>query len=290
MDKPEEEQVAEALDALEQQVESLKGKGVGGLLGGMVLGRARRTTRRPRFTAAFRRLGLGLLIVVLSVATCSWGVDPSTLTEAWGPRVPASTEDAARALTRGAAVLQTAPQTGSVRFTLTEAEATSALSIGLMLPELMRAADAIPQEEIQRAPDLEALRERIWAEADRQREAWAEQSGWFERVLVKVDPKIRTGDIQVRFEGSGEVVVAGYVQAWAFRLPGLFVVAPHASDGVLELDFVSGRLGRLPLPEFAFDWMAGMAVRAILLGRDYAEISEISVADGSFTFAARVAD
>ena len=131
---------------------------------------------------------------------------------------------------------------------------------------------------------------RVWEEAEAQRREIAARSGWTQRLLLKLDPRIRTGDIQVRFEESGEVVAAGYVQAWRFRLPGLFVVAPSATGGRLTLDFVSGRLGRLPLPEFAFDWVGGMLARGIMLGQGYAEISELSVADGKLTFAARVTD
>ena len=82
--------------------------------------------------------------------------------------------------------------------------------------------------------------------------------------------------------------MAGYVQAWRFRLPGLFVFAPSAGQGTLDLDFVSGRLGRLGLPAFVFDWAGGMVARGILLGQGYAQISEISVNDGALTFAANV--
>lgn len=294
---PEEQATPEqAAEALSQAVEtvrehrgSLKGAGLAGILGGMVLGRARRTIRRPRLgRRRLRRLGFGLLIVVLSVATCSFGVDPSTLTASYGDPVPSSAEAATRVLTRGAQVLQRAPDAGAVRLTLTESEATSALSLGMMLPELMMAANRIPPEEIQQARDLEALRERIWREADAQLAEIAGRSSVRQRILMKLDPRIRTGDVQVRFEESGEVVVAGFVQAWRFRLPGLFVVAPRAQGGEMDLDFVSGRLGRMPLPELAFDWMGGLVASAILLGQDYAEVSEISVGDGTLTFEGRL--
>lgn len=263
--------------------------GLGAFLGGLLFRRARRSVTRPRIgRRMLRRLGWGVLIVVLSIATCSFGVDTAGLTAAYGDPVPATSEDAARVLTRGAEALRRAPDSGSLRLTLTEAEATSALNLGLMLPELMQAADRISQEEIQQASDLEALRDRVRREADAQRAELAARLSLPQRVLLKLDPKIRTGDVQVRFEGSGEVVVAGYVQAWSFKLPGLFVVAPRASDGELSLDFVSGRLGRLPLPEFAFDALGRLAASAILLGRDQAQVSEITVGDGTLTFEGRL--
>jgi hypothetical protein len=285
------EALGEALERLEEHTGKITGAGIAAVLGGMLAGRARRTLRRLRpSTRYLRRFGFGLLIVALSVTTCSYGVDPVALTAPYGDPVPASTADAARVLTRGVDVLRAAPGEGSVRFTMTESEATSALSIGLMMSDLMQVAGRVPEEEIQQASDLEALRERIWQEAELQRQQVAERSGLFQRLLFKLDPRIRTGNIQVRFEGSGEVVVAGYVQAWRFRQPGIVVVKPSAQGGELDLDFVSGRLGRLPVPEFLFDWFGQMAARAVLLGQRYAEVSEISVGDGTFTFAARVTD
>jgi len=265
------------------------GAGLGAFLGGLLFRRVRRAARRPGIgRRMLRRLGWGVLIVVLSIATCSFGVDTAGLTAAYGDPVPASSEDAARVLTRGVDALARAPETGSLRLTLTESEATSALNLGLMLPELMRAADRITQEEIQQAPDLEALRDRVWSEVDAQRAELAAHAGFVQRALMRLDPELHTGDVQVRFEGSGEVVVAGYVQAWRFKLPGLFVVAPRASDGELDLDFVSGRLGRLPLPEFAFDAFGKLVASAILLGRDRAQVSEITVGDGTLTFEGRL--
>jgi len=268
---------------------AIGGAGVGGFLGGLLLGRARRSARRAGFTRRLlRRFGWGIAIVVLSFATCSYGVDTANLTAAYGDPVPATSDDAARVLTRGAETIRRAPDSRSLRLTLTQSEATSALNLGLMLPELMRAADRITQDEIQQAPDLEALRDRVWQEVDAQRAELAGRLGLAQRILMRLDPQIRTGDVQVRFEGSGEVVVAGYVQAWKVKLPGLFVVAPHASDGELSLDFVSGRLGRLPLPEFAFDALGRAMASAILLGRDRAQVTEITVGDGTLTFEGRL--
>ena len=287
----------EARQAIDQAMEqaraqvgpALAGISVAGILGGMVRRRFRRALGgRRRRRRILRRFGFGLLIVVSSVATCSFGVDPSTLTAAYGDPVPASRDDAARVLTRGVEAVQRAPDAGAVRITMTEEEATSALSLGMMLPELIRASERIPPEELEAVDDLDALRERVQAEADAQRAEMAQNLGFLERLLVKLDPTIRTGDVQVRFEESGEVVVAGYVQAWRFRQPGIFVVAPRAEGGELTLDFVSGKLGRVPLPEVAFDWVGGMVASAILLGRDHAEVSEISVGDGTFTFEGRI--
>lgn len=291
------EEAADALGEAARQIRSrrraLAGLGVGsvlaGVAGGFVRGRVRGALGgRRRRRRLLRRFGFGLIIVVLSVTTCSFGVDPSTLTASWGDPVPATTEDAARVMTRGAEAVRSAAGSGAVRLVLTEAEATSALSLGMMLPDLMWASERIPREEILEARDLEALRERIREEADARREELAEELGFLQRMLVKADPRIRTGDVQVRFEETGEVVLAGYVQAWRFRQPGLLVLAPRASGGELELDFVSGRLGRVPLPELVFDWLGRGIASAILLGREHAEVSELSVGDGTLTFVGRL--
>lgn len=288
------DQAREAVDQAMEQARRHVGPALAGLsVGGIMAGMARRRFRRAmggrrRRRKLLRRFGFGLLIVVSSVATCSFGVDPSTLTASYGDPVPASRDDAARVITRSVEALQRSPDAGAVRITMTEEEATSALSVGMLLPELMLVSERIPRDEIQQIEDLDALRERIWQEAEAQRDEIAEELGFTQRLILKLDPKLRTGDVQVRFEETGEVVVAGYLQAWRFRQPGIFVVAPSARDGELTFDFVAGKLGRLPLPELAFDWMGGVVASAILLGREHAEISEITVGDGMFTFEGRL--
>ncbi len=226
---------------------------------------------------------------MLSLATCSYGVDSSTLTAAWGTPIDATSGDAARVLTRGIEILRRSSETGVVRISITEAEATSALSIGLLVGDITQVVGRIPAHEIQAVSDLDALRELIWSEAERQRAELAQRSGWWARALSTLDPKIRTGDVQVRFERTGEIVAAGYVQAWRFRLPGLLVAAPAASEGTMTLDFVSGRLGRMPLPEPVFDWLGRAIAGGVLLGDEYVQVTEISVADGSMTLSARLA-
>ncbi|MDX1647527.1 MAG: hypothetical protein R3304_10320 [Longimicrobiales bacterium] len=288
--EPAKEAIDDALRRAEDQIRpALAGISIGGLVGAFIRARARRALGgRRRRRRLFRRFGFGVLIVATSLMTCSFGVDTASLTASYGDPVPATRQDAARVMTRGLEAIQGAPEAGVVRLTMTEEEATSALGLGLMLPELMMASERIPREEIAQAEDLDALRQRVWEEADRQRTEMAESLGLTQRLIMKLDPRIRTGDVQVRFEPSGEVVVAGYVQAWSFRQPGVFVVAPAAQGGELSVDFVSGRLGRVPLPEFAFDWLGDLVVSALLLGREHAHVSEISVGDGTLTLEGRL--
>ena len=58
-------------------------------------------------------------------------------------------------------------------------------------------------------------------------------------------------------------------------------------EGVGNPHFLSGQLGRLPLPEFAFDFVGGLVARTILMGQGVAEITELSVGDGTLSFAGR---
>lgn len=261
-------------------------RSIGSVLFGATFGRLFRSG--PAGTRRLRALALGVVIASLSLVTCSWGVDPASLTAAYGPPVPASTAAAERLLTRSATAVRGLADTRTLRLSISELEATSALSLGMMMPELIRATQRMSPEELRGASDLEDLRERLRREEAVAREAELHNQSFARRLLARLDPQIRTGDVQVRFEASGQIVVAGYVQAWRFRQPAMFVVAPHARSGELSMDFVEGRLGRLPAPEFAFDLLGDLLSSLILLGQDYAEISELTVGDGTLRFVGRL--
>jgi hypothetical protein len=260
--------------------------GLGAVILGGVLGRFLRVPRR--MSGRLRVLGFGLLIAVLSVTTCSFGVDPASLTESYGDPIPTSADAAIRFMEKGGSALESFSNDKEVRLTVTQSEATSALDLGMMLPNLMLELDRIPQDEVRHATDLDALRERIWRDEQARRDSLLATLPRPARLIAKLDPRIRTGDVQIRFQDSGQVVVAGVVQAWRFRQPAMFVVAPRASAGELELRFVEGRLGRLPAPAFIFNALGKAIARGVLLGQNYAEISELSVHEGSLTFAGRV--
>lgn len=280
---PEEQQQID--EAMTRARTALSGVSRIGLVGMALRGIFRSVFRMPRIG---RRkvvvLGIGLLIVVSSIVTCSAGVNLMTLTAEYGEPIPATIEAAQRFAQRAARAVQNASTSRRFRITIAEAEATSALSLGLMIPELMAALDSLPPEALQQARSIEDLRETL-----RRREETARQSRTFrERVAGLLDPRLRTGDVQVRFTGAGEIVVAGYVQAWRFKQPALVVFAPRARSGTMELDFVKGRLGRLPAPSWAFDHLGRLAASLILQGRSYAEISNLTVDQGRLTFEARV--
>jgi hypothetical protein len=256
-----------------------------GLLGLIFRGVFRSVFRRPRFlTRKVVFFVIGLLVVVVSVATWSASVDLASLTAEYGEPARPTKDAARRFLERAATAMRSAPANRRFRITVSEVEATSALSLGLMMPELMRAMETVPPEQIQQADDIEGLRAMLREHAAVERETRT----FRQRVAAVFDPRLRTGDVQVRFTGNGEIVVAGYVQAWRWQQPALVVFSPRARSGELELDFVKGRLGRLPAPAFAFDLLGRLASSLILQGQDYAEISNLTVEEGRLTFEASV--
>lgn len=285
----------EAAEAMRRALEALRSRpGATGRLGiGALLWAAfrRRFFRLPRVRLRarhLRRLGIGLLVVVLSVASCSAGVDTEALTARWGPPVPATTDAARRLMERTARSIQAAAASRSISLTVSEAEATSVLSLGLMMPDLMRAAERIPRSEMEGITDLGELRARIQQELRAATPKAEGLPGTGRRIARALDPGLHAGDVQVRFEENGHMVVAGYLQAWRFRQPALFVLAPRASSGRLELDFVEGKLGRAPLPESLFDLLGSTVASTVLMGQEYAEVSRLSVGDGTLHIEGRL--
>lgn len=284
-DRLDPEQQEQVDQALAQARAALGGVTRAGCLGMIFRGFLRSLIPRWRFRG--RKLAyflIGLLIAALSVVTCSAGVDLTSMTAEYGEPVPATREAARRFLERSGTALQSASASGRFHLTVSEAEATSALSLGLAIPELMRAMNTVPAEEVQGIDDIAEIRRML-----REREARERGPRTFrQRIAELLDPHLRTGDVQVRFTGNGQIVIAGYVQAWRWQQPALVVFAPRARSGELQLDFVKGRLGRLPAPAWAFDQLGRLVASLILLGRDHAEISEITVEEGRLTFEASV--
>jgi len=257
-----------------------------GAVAWLLRGTGRRLFRGVREGVRSARLIFyGLIVVALSVVTCSYGVDPAGLTREYGEPIPATKAAATDFLERAEAALLAAPDRRAIRITLTQEEATSVLSLGLMLPEVMRAMESVPQERMREAPSVAEMRAVIRSH----RSAVEAEGGWIGRALGALDPDLRTGDTQVRFTADGEVVMGGYVQAWSFKLPALLVVRPRASSGELVLDFVQGRLGRLPAPEWIFDRLGDGIAALVLMGREHAEVSEITVRPGRLVLEGRLA-
>ena len=237
--------------------------------------------RLPRLRfGCLSALLLGLAAIVLGLIRCSGGESLDTLMAEYGPPVPVSEAAAQRLVTKVARAVETGASTRRVELTITEREATSALALGAEISEALQVLPTMTPEEVARARERGTLRDILTGEPppDRQR-------GLMARIRSALRPRIGLREPQVRFLDNGQIVVAGYLRAWRWRLPALLIVAPRAQHGELELDFVKGRLGRVPAPEWVFDRVGTMLSSLILMGQDYAEITTLRVGEGRLLFA-----
>jgi hypothetical protein len=202
-----------------------------------------------------------------------------------GPPPTVSTQAAASFLKKVLAVSQGAVASHQVRFTITDAEVTSALNLG---DQISRAAEGLPggltaQEGLQTLTenqDLGDLGDLLARFQD-----GADDTGLDLRRL-----RPRLIEPLVYFKGDGRMIVRGEGVFMSWRLPLRVVVAPRAAGQTLELDFIEGQVGTVGLPELLFDPLGKLLAHVLLAGREYAEIQEITVADGAFTFAGRLED
>lgn len=225
------------------------------------------------------------LALALAAGACFIpGVGNATLPDD-GPPVPvtqASAESFAEKLTAGA------DGSGMIQVTISQQEATSAVAIVTRMFALSEDNPAVQErgglpdeipldqlaEGLEVTPEIRGLLERF-------------QSQDGEPLSVPV-VEIKLEQPQVYFKGDGRMILRGYGVLGSWRLPLRVVTKPRASQGAIQLDFVDGQVGRLPLPEFLFDPLGRMISRALLAGRDYAEISELTVGAGTLTFRGRV--
>ncbi len=102
-------------------------------------------------------------------------------------------------------------------------------------------------------------------------------------------PRLSLGlrDPQVYFKANGDVIARGDLTLLRWKLPIRVVVAPYASDGEMSLDFVEGQIGSIQLPAFLFDLLGKGLVKALTIGQEYAQITQIQVSAGTLTLSGR---
>jgi len=177
-------------------------------------------------------------------------------------------------------------ETGRFSLTVTQEEVTSFLQIGSVLAEQLQTV-----KNLENLEDLADLSDLSGIEGIEELERW-------QRILRRREglPRIRLSNLnlrltieepEVRFQANGQVIVRGYGRLLVLRQPLRVVLAPRADDGELSFDFVEGNLGPVNLPEGLFDLIGKGLARAILLGQDYGEISQIDVGDGVLTLSGR---
>ena len=247
-----------------------------------------------RHRPALSRLMLsGLIVALLLLSGCQ---QPGFLRPKLpddGPAPQVSQELAARFIENAVVAGQAAFDTGVFSLTVTQDEVTSFLVFGADLVEQLQSVRSLE--------DLEGLEGVGGAEQPFDLEIWRrllEEHGGLPDVLPDVqvpDLSLRLGieEPQVYFKANGHIVIRGYGELRDRRQLVRVVVAPRAAEGELVLDFVEGTLGPVPVPEALFDRIGDALAEAILTGQSYlqvAEITAVSVGDGTLTVSGRLAE
>jgi hypothetical protein len=242
--------------------------------------------RKQRFYRGSRsRLGVLFFGAAILVALLLSGCQRPGFLEAElpddGPPIATSAAAAGLFVEKVTAAAESAADSKRLDLTVTQEEVTSFLSIGSDLVERARALDVQSLDDLERlqgAPELqqvEGLQE--WLDLLQGSEEL--------RNLRLSDLSLWLGirEPQVYFKGDGRLVVRGYLSVLGQREPLRLVMAPRASEGELVLDFVEGTLGPLPVPELLIDQIGIGLSRLIVAGREYVEITQIRVGDGTLT-------
>lgn len=233
-------------------------------------------------SARSRRLLIAAIVVVLLLVSC---VGSSDLLEAElpddGPPPAASAASAGRFVQKLTTAGEGAANTGRFTLMVTDEEVTSFLNVNAILRQQV---DTLPIDDlgqIQDIPELEGIDLDRWRELLRQKDGLPPlgDDGLGLRLVIE--------EPGVYFLGNGHAIVRGNARFLVASLPVRVVTAPRASQGELVLDFVEGQLGPLPMPEILFDYLGKGLARALLAGREYAEITDIRVTDGVFTVSGR---
>lgn len=234
-----------------------------------------------------RRRGRGWLfaVAVIAVLLLAGCADASGLLEAElpddGPPPPTSAASAGRFLQKLSTAGEGAANTGRFTLTVTDEEITSFLNVSSILRRQLGDLPMQDLEQLRDLPELEGI------DLGRYRDLLGEGG----RIPALGDDGLRLQLTiqapQVYFLGDGRMIVRGKVRFLVVSLPVRVVVAPRASQGELVLDFVEGQVGPVPMPEILFDYLGKGLARALLAGREVAEITEIRVTDGVLTVSGR---
>jgi hypothetical protein len=233
------------------------------------------------------------LVAALLLVSCSRPAFLDAKLPDEGPEIVPTQADARRFVEKVAAAGQSGAQNSQVSLTLTEAEVTSFLSVSSQMAQVMQQVpnvdslqDLTQLEDAQiDALDLEGLDDgaldhdalRRWRDLARRLE------GLGDLRFPDLSLRLAIQEPEVHFKDNGQIVVRGYGQVRNVRQPLRLVVAPHARQGELVLDFVEGNLGPVSLPEGLFDVIGQGLARVILAGQRWASIDEISVNETALT-------
>lgn len=198
-----------------------------------------------------------------------------------GPPPPTSAASAGRFLQKLSTAGEGAANTGRFTLTVTDEEVTSFLNVSSILRRQFGDLPIQDLEQLRDLPELEGI------DLERYRDFLGEGG----RIPALGDDGLRLRLTiqapQVYFLGDGRMIVRGKARFLVVSLPIRVVAAPRASQGELVLDFVEGQVGPVPMPEILFDYFGNGLARALLAGREVAEITEIRVTEGVLSVTGR---
>ncbi len=231
---------------------------------------------------ALKAAGL-MLFASLFIAACGTAELPDD-----GTPPAVSSQAAASFLQKTLDVGQGTVGSRRVRFTVTQEEVTSALNLGTLFSQaaLGSLGETSGLGPIAQIPGMEANQGS--PELETPNDLLARTQGDDGAAgLNAVSLKPRLVQPEVYFQQDGRMIVRGDLAFLKWSLPVRVVLAPQAAAGELTLDFVEGQIGSAPLPEALFDPIGKSIALVLLAGRDYAEIKEIAVTEGTLTFEGR---
>ncbi len=228
-----------------------------------------RTRTRPLFL-------LVALAIVLVLTGCQTPEFLQAELPSDGPPIPVSQAAAARFVEKVTAAGEGAVATKRLDLTVTQEEVTSFLGIGSQIAEQMEEMNVSGLQGLQQlegSPEFQSIEGLPqWLELLQGREA-----------LSDLSLRLGIREPQVYFTGSEQIIVRGYAEVLGQRQPLRLVLAPRASDGEVEMDFVEGKLGPVSVPEALIDKLGLGLAKLLVAGEEFVEVSEIRVDSGILT-------
>ncbi len=240
-----------------------------------------------REAAAFRFLVLALL-AVLVMAGCGSGTASGNGDSVDEEAVQTSPEAARSFVEKVVATGQEGADGSAVTLTVTEEEVSSFLDLASKVAREAAAQGADSLSDLERmdpdtlpegAEELPQLLRELRTEGDVPDVQLPNLEIW-SRIAVP----------RVHFAGNGQIVVAGLVDILGFPQQVRIVAVPRTEGDKVLLTFVEGRIGRLPMPTWLANQLITNVDDLVVLGQDYAGISDVVVTEGEMTVTGRLED
>jgi hypothetical protein len=234
---------------------------------------------------ATRKIVVALLLALL-LAACQQITLPETELPDDGPPIAVTQASAISFIQKTTAAGQSAAESGSSTITLTQEEVTSFLGIGSQLAEQVQGLQNLENiESLEQLEGIEGLEG--FEEIQRLSQERENLSELPDLRLPDLSLRLALKEPQVYFRDNGQVIIRGFGEVRGRRQPIRAVMAPRAAEGELVLDFVEGNIGPVEMPASLFTLLGRGVASVILAGQEYAEISEITVGNGTITISGR---